>query len=56
MSALGNRHMGILEGSLGRKVLSVTVKWLDLRCLWDVQEEAPHKQAEIGVLSSKGDV
>lgn len=48
--------MGILEGSLGRKVLSLILKWLDLRYLWDVQEEVPNKQPKIGVLSSKAEV
>lgn len=39
--------MGILEGILGRKILSLVLRRLDLRCLWDMQEESPNISSSI---------
>lgn len=45
--------MVILEENLGRKSPSLILKLLELRNLWDIQEEAPNKQPNIGFLNPK---
>jgi len=45
--------MEIIEENLRGKILSLFFKLLELRYLWDVQEEVPNKQPKIGILNAE---